>query len=191
MSAIAPTRRAIASRTPMMRYFWSRRRLFRRGLVDLDQRQPWQRRRKEADQPTARRMIMKLFSSLATAILVTTSALLSAGAQAGPMPTNAAAMKSMVDKSTTEVRYRGGVGRVGYGGVGRVGRVGYAGVGRGVGYRRVGYGVAAGAIVGGAVARRAYYGGDVGYSGYSDDSYGFAPEPQYDYAAEPQYGYRG
>jgi hypothetical protein len=125
-------------------------------------------------------MIMKLFSSLATAILVTTSALLNGGAQAGPMPTNAAAMKSMVDKSTTEVRYRGGVGRVGYGG--RVGRVGYRGVG---------YGVAAGAIVGGAVARRAYYGGGVGYSGYSDDSYGYATEPQYGYATEPQYEYGG
>src|SRR5712675_402214 len=131
-------------------------------------------------------MIMKLFSSLATAILVTTSALLGAGAHAGPMLTNAAAMKSMVDKSTTEIRYRGGlgrvggVGRVGYGGVGRVGRVGYAGVGRGVGYGGV-----AGAVVGGAIARRAYYGGDVGYSGYSDDSYGYAAEPQYGYAAEP------
>ena len=101
---------------------------------------------------------MKLFSSLPIAILATTSALLSAGAQAGPMPTNAAVMKSVVDKGTTEVRYRGG----GYRGVGRgVGyrSVGYRSVGyRGVGYRGyrgVGYGVAAGAIVGGAIARRA------------------------------------
>jgi hypothetical protein len=122
-------------------------------------------------------MIMKLFSSLSTAVLVATSALLGAGAQAGPMPTNAAAMKSMVDKSTTEVRYRGGGG---YRGVGR--GVGYRG--GGLGYRRAGYGVAAGAIVGGAIARRGYYGGDGGYSGYGDD-------PSYGYAAEPQYGYGG
>jgi hypothetical protein len=58
-------------------------------------------------------MIMKLFNSPATAVLAVASALLSAGTQAGPMPTNAAARQSMVDKSTTEVRqravgYRGG-----------------------------------------------------------------------------------
>jgi hypothetical protein len=53
-------------------------------------------------------MIMMLFSSLRTAVLVAAATLLSAGAQAGPMPTNVAAMKSMVDQNTTEVRWGGG-----------------------------------------------------------------------------------
>jgi|SRR5215472_1604440 len=145
-------------------------------------------------------MIMKLFSSLATAVLAATTALLSAGAQAGPMPTNVAAMKLMVDKNTTEVRWRGGGvgyrGGVAYrGGVGYRGGVAYRG---GLGYRGLGYGVAAGAIVGGAVARRAYYGGYGGYSGdYSDDSYAAEQNydsggyPSYSYAAAPQYSYGG
>ena len=67
---------------------------------------------------------MKLFSSLATAVLAATTALLSANAQAGPMPTNVAAMKLMVDKSTIEVRWRGG--GVGYRGVGYRGGLSYA-----------------------------------------------------------------
>ena len=127
---------------------------------------------------------MKLFSSLATAVLAATTALLSANAQAGPMPTNVAAMKLMVDKSTIEVRWRGG--GVGYRGVG------YRG---GLSYRGLGYGVAAGAIVGGAVARRAYYGGYGGYSGgYGNDGYaaephyGYGGDPSYSYVAEPHYG---
>src|SRR6478736_4364281 len=49
------------------------------------------------------------------------------------MPTNVAAMKPMVEKGTTEVRWRGG-------------RLAYRG---GLGYRGLGYGLAAGAIVGG------------------------------------------
>ena len=118
---------------------------------------------------------MRLFSPLSTAILGAT--LLSAGAQAGPMPTNVAAIKSMVDQNTTEVRWRGGgygYRGVGYrgGGYGYRGGLGYRGVGyrgygyRGYGYRGLGYGVAAGAIVGGAIARRSYYGYSGGY-GYS------------------------
>ena len=129
---------------------------------------------------------MRLFSPLSTAILGAT--LLSASAQAGPMPTNVAAIKSMVDQNTTEVRWRGG-GGYGYRGVGyRGGGYGYrGGLGyRGVGYRGygLGYGVAAGAIVGGAIARRSYYGYSGGY-GYSS---GY---PAYSYAAVPQYGYGG
>ena len=116
---------------------------------------------------------MGLSSSLRTAILAATVALLSASAQAGPMPTNAAAMKSMVDQSTTEVQWRGG--GWGY----RGGRF----RGGGWGYRGLGYGVAAGAIVGGAIARRSYYGGYYG-GGYPSYSY-------YSYAAEPYYGYGG
>ncbi|MBR1236399.1 hypothetical protein JQ597_26625 [Bradyrhizobium sp. AUGA SZCCT0177] len=120
---------------------------------------------------------MRSFSSLRTAILAATAALLGAGAQAGPMPTNVVAMKSMVDQNTTEVRWRGG--GFGYRGVGfRGGGWGYrGGLGyRGLGYRGLGYGVAAGAIVGGAIASRGYYGG-----GY----------PSYSYAAVPYYGYGG
>src|SRR4051812_37980134 len=118
---------------------------------------------------------MRLFSSLATIILAATAALLSASAQAGPMPTNVAAMKSMVEKGTTEVRWRGG--GLGYRGVGyRGGRLAYRG---GLGHRGLGYGLAARAIVRGAVARSAYYGG--GYGDYAS----------YSYAAEPSYGYGG
>lgn len=122
---------------------------------------------------------MRLFSLLPTTILAATAALLSVSAQAGPMPTNVASMKSMVEKGTTEVRYRG--------------RVVYRG---GLGYRRLGYGVAAGAagaIVAGAVARRAYYGD--GYYGGGYPAYGYV-EPGYGYGggygyAPAPYGYGG
>jgi hypothetical protein len=159
---------------------------------------------------TTRRMIMRSSSSLRTAILVATTALLSAGAQAGPMPTNVAAIKSMVDQSTTEVRWGGGFrggglgyrgggfrgGGFGYRGVGfRGGGLGYRGVGfrgggwgyrGGLGYRGwgrgIGYGLGAGAIAGGAIASSAYYGGYGGYyGGYPYDSY----------AADVDYGYGG
>ena len=53
--------------------------------------------------------------SLRTAILVAAGTLLlGAGAQAGPMPTHMAAMKSMVGQDTTQVRWVGGY-RGGYG----------------------------------------------------------------------------
>jgi hypothetical protein len=137
---------------------------------------------------------MRLFSPLRTAILVATAALLSTVAQAGPMPTNVAAMKSMVDKSTTEVRWGGGWrgGGFGYRGVGyRGGGWGYrGGLGyRGWGNRGLGYGVAAGAIVGGAIARRAYYDGYYGGYGGGYPSYSYAAEPYYGYSSG--YGYGG
>jgi hypothetical protein len=127
---------------------------------------------------------MRLLNPLRIAILAATASLLSGGAQAGPMSTNVAAMKSMVDQSTTEVRW-GGVGfrggGVGYRGAGfRGGGWGYRG-GLGYrGYRGLGYGLAAGAI-----ASSAYYGG---YGGYGDYYGGY---PAYSYAAEPDYGYGG
>jgi hypothetical protein len=114
---------------------------------------------------------MMSFSSLRSALLVAAATLLSTGAQAGPMPTNVAGMKSMVDQNTTEVRWGGGWRGGGYG---------YRGVGfrgGGWGYRRLGYGVAAGAIVGGAIASSGYYRGHGG-------------DPYYSYAAVP-YGYGG
>lgn len=101
---------------------------------------------------------MMMFSSPRTAILVASATLLSAGAQAGLMPTNMAAMKSMVDQNTTEVRWGGGW---------RGGGIGYRG--GGWGYRGLGYGLAAGAILGGAVASRGYYGSYGGY--YGGDPY--------------------
>jgi len=128
---------------------------------------------------------MRLSGSLRTAILAATAAVLSAGAQAGPMPTNVATNKAMVDQGTTEVRYRGG--GFGYRGAGfRGGGWGYrGGLGyRGLGYRGLGYGVAAGAIVGGAIARRGYYGGYGDYGGY------YGSYPSYSYAAAP-YRYGG
>ncbi|XIA64323.1 hypothetical protein ACFIOY_36460 [Bradyrhizobium sp. TZ2] len=59
---------------------------------------------------------MRSLSSLRTAILAASAALISAGAQAGPMPTNVVAMKSMVDQNTIEVRWGGGWrgGGIGY-----------------------------------------------------------------------------
>jgi len=51
---------------------------------------------------------MRLLSSLRVAIVGATATLLVAGAQAGPMPTHVAAVKSMVDPGTTEVRWGGG-----------------------------------------------------------------------------------
>lgn len=125
---------------------------------------------------------MRLFSSLPAALLGA-AAMLIASAQAGPMPTNVAAMKSMVEKDTTEVRYYRG------------GRLAYRG---GLGYRRLGYGVAgaglAGAVVAGAVARRAYY-GDGYYYGGGYPAYGYA-QPYgygggYGYAPVVPYGYGG
>jgi hypothetical protein len=98
--------------------------------------------------PHSTEMIMTLLNSLRSAVLAATAALLGAGAQAGPMPTNVAAMKSLVDQSTMQVRWRGG--GFGYRGVGWGYRGGW---GRGWGYRGLGYGIAAGAI-----ASRAYYG---------------------------------
>ncbi|MBI5322312.1 hypothetical protein [Bradyrhizobium sp.] len=130
---------------------------------------------------------MRLFSLLPTTILAATAALLGASAQAGPLPTNVAAMKSMVEKDTIEVRYRG----VGRGVAYRGGRLAYRG---GLGYRRLGYGgLAAGAIVAGTVARRAYYGD--GYYGGGYPSYGYV-EPGYGYDggygyAPAPYGYGG
>ena len=125
---------------------------------------------------------MRLFSSVRTAILVAAATLLGAGAQAGPMPTNVAAMKSLVDQNTTEVRWGGGWrgGGFGYRGVGFRGG-GWAYRGGGWGYRGLGYGLAAGALVGGAIASRGYYGG---YGGYYDS------DPYESYAAVP-YGYGG
>ena len=119
---------------------------------------------------------MSVLSSLRIAVLAATAALIAAGAQAGPMPTNVAAMKSMVDKTTTEVRWGGGWRG---GGWGYRGGFGY----RGWGYRGLGYGLAAGALVGGAIASSAYYGG-----GYYGDSYAAAP---YGYGGGYGYGYGG
>lgn len=135
---------------------------------------------------------MRLLSSLCTAIVAATAVLLGTSAQAGPMPTHVAAVKAMVDPGTIEVRWGGGWrgGGFGYRGVGwRGGGWGYRG---GYGYRRLGYGLAAGAIVGGAIARSAYYGGYGGYGyggyggGYYDEGY-----PAYSYAPVSHYGYGG
>ena len=121
---------------------------------------------------------MRLFSSLPTTILAATAALFSASAQAGPMPTNVAAMKSMVEKDTTEVRYYRG------------GRLAYRG---GLGYRGLGYGVAAGAgaaIIAGAVARSTYYGDGYGAYGGGYPAYDYAPHYS-GYGDAPGYGYGG
>src|SRR3954447_8247415 len=74
-------------------------------------------------------MIMRFLSSLRIAVPAAIAALLSVGAEAGPMPTHVAAMKSMVDQSTSEVRWVGGWRGGGYG---------Y----RGVGFRGGGWAIA-------------------------------------------------
>src|SRR5580704_10633617 len=83
----------------------------------------------------------------------------SGGAQAAPLPTHFAAMKSMVATDTVQVRWGGGGGWRG-GGWGYRGGFAHAGWGhRGWGYRPYGWGAAAaGALIGGALVGTAYYG---------------------------------
>ena len=114
---------------------------------------------------------MRFSNSLRTAVLAAAGALLVTSAQAGPMPTSVATIKSMVDPVTTEVRW--GYGYRGYGyrvalkaiaAAIAIWRPGYRGYGyRGYGYRGLGYGVV-GAVVGAGIAR-AFYGGYGGYYG--------------------------
>jgi hypothetical protein len=127
-------------------------------------------------------------NSLRTLILAGAGALLSGTvAQAGPIPTHLVTMKSMADQTTTEVRWVGGWrGGYGYRGVGYGYRGGWGY--RGYGYRGLGYGVAAGAVVGGAIARGAYYGG---YGGYYGGYHGGYPASGYSYPAASNYGYGG
>jgi hypothetical protein len=119
---------------------------------------------------------MSAVSSTGAALFVAAIGLLaSASGEAAPLPTNIAAMKATIAPDAVQVRWGG---RPGWGG-GRVGW-GYRG-----GYRRYGWGAAtAGAIVGGAIARSAYYGG-YGYA----DGYGDYGDEGYSYAASPYYGY--
>ena len=131
-------------------------------------------------------------NSLRTFILAGAGALLSGtAAQAGPIPTHLSTMKSMVDRTTTEVRWVGGYRGGGYGY--RGGGWGYRGGGygyRGYGYRGLGYGAVAGAVVGGAIARSAYYGGYNRYYG-GGGYYGGYPAYGYSSPAASYYGYGG
>jgi hypothetical protein len=128
---------------------------------------------------------------LAVTLLAAASFSLGGFASAAPINTGLG-LKDAVTSDVVSVAYRGGVGRVGVGrvgvgrvGVGRVGvgRVGvgggrYVGAGRWAGgWRRPGYGLAAGAVVGGALAAGSYYGG-YGYndsygSDYNNTGYGY------------------
>jgi hypothetical protein len=88
-----------------------------------------------------------------------------ASLQAAPLPTNVAAMKSMVADGSTRVRWGGWRG-------GGFGGWGYRGLGWGPG-------AVAGAIVGGAIASNAYgnYGGGPYYGAYYP---GYSYYPAYD-----------
>ena len=135
---------------------------------------------------------MKLFKALFVAALaITTISAVASPGQAAPLPTNVAAMKAALDTPAVQVRYGrwygGGWGHRGWGG-------GY----RGWGYGR-GWGLgAAGAIVGGAIASSAYYGGAYPYSGGGygyDGGYGYGGGYGYSggYASDycPPQGYGG
>lgn len=94
-------------------------------------------------------------------------------AAAGPMPTNVATMKAAVGDDVTQVHWRG------------------RGFGWGIG------GLAAGAIIGGAIASSAPYGyGYYGGGPYYGGGYGYGPGYGYGYAPAyygygPSYGYGG
>ena len=95
--------------------------------------------------------------------------------QAFPALTNTATVSSSMPNMTTEVRYYAhghGYGH-GHGGAAAAGIIG---------------GLAAGAIVGSAIANNGYYYGAGPYA-YEDDPYAYAPGPVY---VAPSYrGYRG
>jgi hypothetical protein len=125
--------------------------------------------------------IMRISNTmLATAFLGLLTCGIVNSAQAAPLPTNIATMKSMSNSDVEQARWGGWRGGWGYRGGGYRGGWGYRGWGLGAS--------AAGAIVGGAIASGGYYGGYGGYGGYpyngGSSAYG------YDYCP-PQYGYGG
>jgi hypothetical protein len=134
--------------------------------------------------------VMKLFkSTFVAALAITTISAVASPGQAAPLPTNVAAMKAALDTPAVQVRYGrwygGGWGHRGWGG-------GYRGWGHrgGWGYRGgLGLG-AAGAIVGGAIASSAYYGGAYPYY---DGGYGYGGGYGGGYASDycPPQGYGG
>lgn len=90
-------------------------------------------------------------------------------AAAAPMPTNVGTVKAMVPENTTQVHWRGGGWGIGFGAL------------------------AAGALIGGAIASGGYYGpyGYPGpYYGYAPAYYGYGYGPYYGGYA-PYYGYYG
>lgn len=119
-------------------------------------------------------------STLKTTFAVLVASAVMAGtsgsSQAAPLPTNIAAMKSMVATDTVQVRWGGWRG----GGLGYRGGFAHAGWGyRGLGYRGwgrrpYGWGVAAaGAVIGGGLVSSAYYGSSYGsYPYYGHSGYG-------------------
>jgi len=125
-------------------------------------------------------------ATVVAASAITTIGIAASPATAAPLPTNVAAMKTALDTPVLQVRY----GRW-YGGRGW----GYRG------YRGWGWGAAAaaaGAVVGGAIARSAYYGDAYPYygSGYPyGGSYAYSSGYASDYCAPyggggyyPRYG---
>jgi hypothetical protein len=118
--------------------------------------------------------VMNTLKSSLLAVTAITPVLLVSHSEAAPLPTHIAAMKSMLDKDTLQVRWGG------WGGGWRGGGWGYRGWGYRGGWGGRGWGrplgaAAAGAIVGGAIASSAYYGG---YPYYGGDPY-YAGYPDY------------
>jgi hypothetical protein len=144
--------------------------------LDLDQRHarcsPQRFRRKARWRKSMRSLKLALAASFAIASLAGAGS----RANAAPLPTHVATMKSMLAGNTVEVRWGWGGGWRGGGWGGR----GWGGGGwgyRGFGRRGLGWGAAAaGAVIGGALVSGAYYGGSPYYSTggyYSAPSYGY------------------
>jgi hypothetical protein len=142
-------------------------------------------------------------STLKTTLALLVAGMMMAGtsgsAQAAPLPTNVAAMKSMIGTDTVQVRWGGWGGGWRGGGFGYRGGWAHAGLGyrgfgyRGLGYRPYGWGAAAaGALIGGALVGGAYYGSSYGSYPYYGGGYSYdycPPRVQYGYGYSPVYYY--
>jgi hypothetical protein len=120
------------------------------------------------------------------------------GGSASALPTGMGlGLKDAVSSDVQTVRVVTGarVGGIGVAGGRYIGAGRYAGAGRwagGPGWWRPGYGLAAGALVGGAVAATQPWSGYAGYgSSYAPGYYGYDPGYAAGYPAGPGYGYGG
>jgi hypothetical protein len=139
---------------------------------------------------TAEEVMKFINTAFVSALAVIATGALVPRGEAAPLPTNVPAMKASLNEAVVQVRYvgwRGGWGR-GWGGP-----RGWGGWGWGLG------GLAAGAVIGSAIASSAYYGGYPYYGGgYAPAYYGGYPYygggyygGGYAQGYYPSYGYAG